>query len=311
MIEVRELGKRYGPVTAVEDLSFKVRPGSVTGFLGPNGAGKSTTIKMIVGLDRPTTGEALVGGRPYRSLREPLRTLGALLDARAVHGGRSAYHHLLWLAQSNGIAKRRVEEVLEQVGLTEVARRRAGGFSLGMGQRMGIAAALLGDPEVLVLDEPVNGLDTEGIRWIRSLMKDLATEGRTIFVASHVMAEMQQTADRLIVIGQGRLIADCTMADFIEENSRTVTLVRSPALSRLAELVTRAGARFLPADETSARVEGMAAPTIGALAALHRIELHELTPQYSSLEEVYTELTKEELDYRTTTAEAPIEEVLR
>jgi ABC-2 type transport system ATP-binding protein len=299
VIEVRELSKSYGGRTAVDRLSFQVRPGSVTGFLGPNGAGKSTTIRMFVGLDAPTAGAALIGGQEYRSLRAPLRNVGVLLDARTIHGGRSAFHHLLWLAHSNGIPRRRVEEVLELVGLSEVARNRAGGFSLGMAQRLGIGAALLGDPEVLILDEPVNGLDTEGIRWIRALLRRLAGEGRTVLLSSHLMSETEQTADRLIVIARGRLLADSTMRDFIERHSAEVTLVRSPEAAALRGAVEAAGGRVRAADADGRwRVEGLAAAAIGEIAAERRLPLHELTALYPSLEDVYTQLTDAETEYR-------------
>lgn len=299
MIEVRELCKRYGSRTAVDRLSFRVRPGNVTGFLGPTGAGKSTTIRLIVGLDRPSSGTALVGGRPYRRLRDPLRTVGVLLDARAVHGGRRAYDHLLWLARSNGPPKRRVDQVLEEAGPATVARRRVGGFSLGMAQRLGIAAALLGDPEVLILDEPFNGLDTEGIRWMRGLLRGLAAEGRTVLLSSHLMSEMQQTADRLIVIGRGRLLADTSMRDLIEQGSHRAALVRSPDAERLSGLVERAGGRVTQEAEGRLRVEGLSARVVGTLVAEHGMVLHGLTPALSSLEEVYTRLTGDRVEYAT------------
>jgi ABC-2 type transport system ATP-binding protein len=299
MIESHGLTKRYGPTLAVDRLSFRVEPGRVTGFLGPNGAGKSTTMRMVVGLDAPTAGGATVGGRPYRSLRAPLRHVGALLDARATHGGRTARNHLLALARSNGIGAGRVDEVLDLVGLTDVAGRRTKVFSLGMGQRLGLATALLGDPEVLILDEPVNGLDTEGIRWIRGLMRRLAAEGRTVFLSSHLMSEMELTADHLIVIGRGRLIADTGMRDFIERNSQAVTLVRSPEPDRLSAALTGHGARVTPdGGHMRWRVEGPDAATIGEVAAAQRIVLHELTPSLSSLEDVYTRMTETDVDYR-------------
>ncbi len=305
MIEANGLTKRYGSTLAVDALTFAVHPGRVTGFLGPNGAGKSTTLRMVLGLDAPTAGAVTVNGRQYRQLPAPLREVGSLLDARAVHGGRQARHHLLLLVQSNGIPRRRVEEVLELVGLAPVARRRTKGFSLGMAQRLGIAAALLGDPGVLLFDEPVNGLDTEGIRWIRDLMKGLAAEGRTIFLSSHLMSEMELTADHLIVIGRGRLIADTSMRDFIERNSQPVTLVRSPQPDELRAALLRAGAA-VDADPSGAwQVSGPNAAAIGDLAAAQRIRLHELTPRLSSLEDVYTRMTQDSTDYRGTPATAP------
>ncbi|RAY14589.1 ABC transporter ATP-binding protein [Actinomadura craniellae] len=297
MIEVTDLTKRYGNTLAVDALSFRVRPGSVTGFLGPNGAGKSTTIRMIVGLDAPTTGTATVGGRDYRTLPEPLRAVGTLLDAGAMHGGRRARDHLRWLAHSNGIPARRVGEVLDLTGLTAAAGRRAGEFSLGMRQRLGIAAALLGDPAVLILDEPVNGLDTEGIRWVRGLLRDLAAEGRTVFLSSHLMSEMEQTADRLIVIGRGRLLADTGMREFIERHSGERCRVRSPEQVRLGGLLAARGADVRP-DTGGLRAGGLPAAEIGAIAAAHGIVLHELTPLLSSLEEVYTRMTETAVEYR-------------
>ncbi|MCX4505360.1 MULTISPECIES: ATP-binding cassette domain-containing protein [Streptomyces] len=300
MIEATELTKRYGGRTAVDRLSFTVRPGRVTGFLGPNGAGKSTTMRLILGLDSPSAGRVTVGGKAYADLPVPLRAVGSLLDAKGVHGGRSAYHHLAGLAASNGIPRRRVAEVLDLVGLPEeTARRRTKGFSLGMGQRLGIAAALIGDPEVLILDEPVNGLDTEGIRWIRGLMKSLAAEGRTVFLSSHLMSEMELTADHIVVIGQGRLIADTPMRDFIETNSRAHTLVRSPEPERLRTLLEAAGAHVRLDARGGWRVDGPDAPAIGDLARDHGVAVHELTPAHSSLEEVYTTLSRSSVEYRT------------
>ncbi|MFE3405063.1 ATP-binding cassette domain-containing protein [Streptomyces anulatus] len=299
MIEATELTKRYGGRTAVDRLSFTVRPGRVTGFLGPNGAGKTTTMRLILGLDSPSAGRVTVGGKAYADLPVPLRAVGSLLDAKGVHGGRSAYHHLAGLAASNGIPRRRVAEVLDLVGLPEeTARRRTKGFSLGMGQRLGIAAALIGDPEVLILDEPVNGLDTEGIRWIRGLMKSLAAEGRTVFLSSHLMSEMELTADHIVVIGQGRLLADTTMRDFIETNSRAHTLVRSPEPERLRTLLEAAGAHVRLDARGGWRVDGPDAPAIGDLARDHGVAVHELTPAHSSLEEVYTTLSRSSVEYR-------------
>jgi ABC-2 type transport system ATP-binding protein len=298
MIDVQDLTKRYGRTVAVDGLSFTVRPGRVTGFLGPNGSGKSTTMRVILGLDRPTRGSVLVNGRPYRQLRAPLREVGSMLDAKALHPGRTAYNHLLALARSNRIPDRRVDEVLGIVGLADVAGRRAGQFSLGMSQRLGIGAALLGDPSVLMFDEPVNGLDTEGIRWIRDLMKGLAAEGRTVFLSSHLMSEMELTADHLVVIGRGRLIADATIAEFIEANSQAVTRVRSPRATDLRAVMESAGAR-VELDPTGGwRVTGPDTAAIGDLALRHGIGLHELSPLRSSLEDVYTRLTATTVEYR-------------
>ena len=298
MIEASGLTKRYGRTVAVDELSFQVRPGRVTGFLGPNGAGKSTTMRLILGLAAPTGGRVTVNGRSYRELPAPLWEVGALLDARAVHGGRTAHDHLLWLARSNRIPRRRVGEVVELVGLAPVAARRIRGFSLGMAQRLGIGAALLGDPGVLIFDEPVNGLDTEGIRWIRGLMKGLAAEGRTVLVSSHLMSEMELTADQLIVIGQGRLLADTTMQDLIEDNSQATTLVRSPQWKRLRELLEVRDAQLQPDRQGRWLVVGPDAAAIGQLAAEHRIALEELTPRRSSLEEAYVQMTDTRVEYR-------------
>ncbi|MER5451353.1 ATP-binding cassette domain-containing protein [Streptomyces sp. NPDC002766] len=297
MIEAKNLTKRYGDKTAVNDLSFTVEPGRVTGFLGPNGAGKSTTMRLLLGLDRPDAGTATVNGVPYRDLARPLRVVGALLEARAVHTGRSAYDHLLCLAQTQGIGRRRVGEVIEQVGLASVARKRAGGFSLGMGQRLGIAAALLGDPAALVLDEPVNGLDPEGILWIRNLMKSLAAEGRAVFVSSHLMNEMAVTADHLIVIGRGRLVADCSTEEFIERSTERSVLVRTPDGQQLAELLTRQGATVTRTDDGDLDVTGIEAPRIAELAAAEKLVLHELSTRRGSLEEAFMELTKDAVEY--------------
>ncbi|MHB8294305.1 MAG: ABC transporter ATP-binding protein [Acidimicrobiales bacterium] len=298
MIEVSGLTKRYGDSVAVDHLSFTVAPGRVTGFLGPNGAGKSTTMRMIVGLDRPSEGTATICGRRYQDLAQPFRTVGALLEARSVHPGRSAYDHLLFLAQAQGLPRRRVDEALGLVGLAGVAGRRAGGLSLGMGQRLGIAAAMLGDPAVLVLDEPVNGLDPEGVAWIRNLMKRLAAEGRTVFVSSHLMNEMAVTAEHLVVIGRGKLLADCTTSEFVARSSQGSVRVASPEADRLAELLRSKGATLTPeqpaADSSAARVlvaTGIGAPRIGKLAAAASIELHELTPIHASLEDAFMELT--------------------
>jgi ABC-2 type transport system ATP-binding protein len=303
MIEARNLAKRYGPKVAVDHLSFTVEPGRVTGFLGPNGAGKSTTMRLILGLDRPDSGTATIGGKPYRDLPVPLRTVGALLEARAVHTGRSAYNHLLFLAQTQGLPRRRVQEVIDLVGLADVAHKRAGGFSLGMTQRLGIAAAMLGDPQVLVLDEPVNGLDPEGILWIRNLMKALAAQGRTVFVSSHLMNEMAVTADHLIVIGRGRLIADCGTQEFVARSSGQSVLVRTPDPGRLAQAITSAGGRVVPGaqqppgEAAALTVTGMPAARIGELAAAAGVVLHELTPQAGTLEEAFMELTADSVEF--------------
>jgi ABC-2 type transport system ATP-binding protein len=298
MIEVRDLTKRYGGTLAVDGLSFRVEPGRVTGFLGPNGAGKSTTMRLCLGLDLPTGGWVKVNGRPYRELAAPLREVGSLLEARAIHGGRTVYHHLLYLARSNAIARRRVDEVLDLVGLGTVAGKRAKGLSLGMTQRLGIAAALLGDPGVLILDEPVNGLDTDGIRWIRGLLKSLAVQGHTVFLSSHLMSEMELTADHLIVIGGGRLIADTDMHQFIEQNSEAFTVVRSPQPENLRAVLHDRGADVCLGPDGAWRVRGIDAAAIGDLANAHHIPLHELTSRFQSLEEVYTQMTGAAVVYR-------------
>jgi ABC-2 type transport system ATP-binding protein len=303
MIEVDQLSKRFGQVTAVDGLSFAVRPGQVTGFLGPNGAGKSTTMRLILGLDHPNTGTATIDGKRYRDLVEPLRVVGALLEAKAIHPGRSAYHHLLVLAQTQGLPRKRVDEVLELVGLRDVADKRAGGFSLGMGQRLGLAAALLGDPRVLVLDEPVNGLDPEGIVWVRNLMQYLAGQGRTVFVSSHLMSEMALTAQQLIVIGRGRLIADCATDEFIARSLKRSVLVRSPDAARLAELLTAEGGLVTADNGQALTVGGLPAPRIGELAAAAGLVLHELTPQLGSLEEAFMELTRDSVAYDARTGQ--------
>ncbi|GAA3447705.1 ABC transporter ATP-binding protein [Planomonospora venezuelensis] len=297
MIELRRLTKRYGEVTAVEDLSFDVRPGVVTGFLGPNGAGKTTTMRMILGLDAPTSGTATIRGRRYADLASPMREVGVLLDARAVHPRRSVRNHLKCLAQSNGLARSRVEEVLGLVGLTRVADRAAGGLSLGMGQRLGIAAALLGDPEVLMLDEPVNGLDPEGIVWIRTLMRELAAQGRTVLVSSHLMSEMALTADHLVVVGRGRLLADVEFDEFIRSSSRESVLVRTPDAEELACRLRDAGAAVRPGAEDTLTVEGTESAVIGKVAMAHGVVLHELTPHRISLEEAYMELTRDSVEF--------------
>ncbi|HVV12275.1 ABC transporter ATP-binding protein [Amycolatopsis sp.] len=297
MIEARALTKRYGDKLAVDDLTFTVKPGVVTGFLGPNGAGKSTTIRMILGLDAPQSGEVRVNGRHYAEHPAPLREVGALLEARAVHTGRTAYQHLLALAVSHGIPRRRVDEVIGLVGLESVARKRAGGFSLGMGQRLGIAAALLGDPATLVLDEPVNGLDPQGILWIRNLLRGLAEEGRTVFVSSHLMSEMALTAEHLIVVGRGRLIADTTVRDFIDSASRNTVHVRSPQAARLRTLLSGPDVSVTDAGDGLLEVAGMDSARIGLLACEQSIPLEELTPVRASLEEAFMDVTDEALEY--------------
>lgn len=297
MIELAGLTKRYGEKVAVNNLTFTVRPGIVTGFLGPNGAGKSTTMRMMLGLDRPTAGDVRIDGKHYDQLKDPLTYIGALLDAKAMHGGRSAYNHLLCLAQSNGIPAKRVHEVLDTVGLTAVAKKKAKGFSLGMGQRLGIAGALLGDPRILMFDEPVNGLDPEGIHWIRNLMKSLAAQGRTVFVSSHLMSEMALTADHLVVIGQGRLLADTSMADFIAQNSRSYVRIRTPQRERLLDVLHGAGVTVVETGNGTLEVDGGKSEHIGELAAQHQIVLHELSPQQASLEEAFMQLTAESVEY--------------
>ncbi|WP_214401050.1 ATP-binding cassette domain-containing protein [Pseudonocardia lacus] len=299
MIEIRGLTKRYGPTTAVDDLSFRVEPGRVTGFLGPNGSGKSTTMRVALGLDRATAGEALLDGTPYRDLRYPLRTVGALLDARWVHPNRSARAHLRWIAASNALPAGRVDTVLEQVGLTAVADRRAGAFSLGMSQRLGIAAALLGDPGTLLFDEPVNGLDPEGVRWIRRLVQGLAAEGRTVLVSSHLLSEMAVAASHLVVIGRGRLIAESTTAEFIDSAADDTVLVRTPQPVLLAEALRRAGASIVPVDgdDLGLSVTGATPEKIGEVAAARGLVLHGLTPQHASLENAFLRLTGHDVEY--------------
>ncbi|WP_369172412.1 ABC transporter ATP-binding protein [Streptomyces sp. R28] len=302
MIELEGLTKRYGEKVAVNNLTFTVRPGTVTGFLGPNGAGKSTTMRMVLGLDHPTAGDVRIDGKHYDQLKDPLTYIGALLEAKAWHGGRSAYNHLLCLAQSNGIARRRVREVLETVGLTAVARKKTKGFSMGMGQRLGIAGALLGDPRILMFDEPVNGLDPEGIHWIRNLMKSLAAQGRTVFVSSHLMSEMALTADHLVVIGQGRLLADTSMADFIARNSKSYVRIRTPQRELLLDVLHTAGITAVEAGNGTLEVDGGKAEQIGELAARHGVVLHELSPQQASLEEAFMQLTAESVEYHAHSA---------
>ena len=305
MIEAYGLTKRYGAKTAVYNLSFQVRPGTVTGFLGPNGSGKSTTMRMILGLDSPTTGQVTIGGHHFRNLPNAPRQVGALLDAKAVHGGRSARSHLLSLAQLSGIPARRVDEVLGVVGLQQVAKKRSGGFSLGMGQRLGIAAALLGDPQVLLFDEPVNGLDPEGILWVRNLMKQLASEGRTVFVSSHLMSEMALTAEHLIVIGRGQLMADTSVKEFIAQNSVGFARVRTPdddpgQREKLTSAVQEVGGQVQPEEDGALRVSGLPLPQISDLAHSADVRLWELSPHQASLEEAYMQLTQGAVDYRST-----------
>jgi ABC-2 type transport system ATP-binding protein len=298
MIEAARLTKRYGATVAVDDLSFTVPAGHVTGFLGPNGAGKSTTMRMILGLDAPTSGSVTVNGRPYRELRRPLFEVGALLDARAFHGGRSAHSHLRALALSNGIGRGRVDEVLDQVGLRSVAHHRAGGFSLGMAQRLGIAAALLGDPRVLLFDEPINGLDPEGVIWLRTLLRSLAADGRTVLLSSHLMSEMTLTADRLLIIGRGRLIAETTVDDILRSGSGSHVRVRSPQAGALASRLQEQGA-VVHHDGDSLRVSGIGSGAIGSLAAANGWALQELAESQASLEDVYLALTRDSVDFHT------------
>jgi ABC-2 type transport system ATP-binding protein len=305
MIEARGLTKRYGDTIAVDDLSFRVEPGHITGFLGPNGAGKTTTMRLILGLDRPTSGTVTIHGKPFSQLAYPMREVGALVDAKAVHGGRTAYNHLLCLAETNNLPRRRVGEVLELVGLSEVARKRSKGFSLGMSQRLGIAGALLGDPEILMFDEPVNGLDPEGILWIRNLMKALAGAGRTVFVSSHLMSEMEHTADHLIVIGRGKLIADCTVAEFIERNSAQSVRVRTPQPEVLVKAITAAGGSARPDSDGRLVVVGLQPEQVGDLAFDHGVRLHELAPAQASLEQAFMELTNSSVQFRAGPPSAP------
>ncbi len=300
MIEARGLTKRYGSTTAVDDVSFSIEPGRVTGFLGPNGAGKSTSMRLMVGLDRPTSGTVTVHGRRYDDLESPLREVGALLDAKGVHPGRSARSHLRALAATHGIPERRVHEVLEQTGLSGVANKRVGGFSLGMGQRLGIAAALLGDPRVLILDEPVNGLDPDGVLWVRQLLRHLASEGRTVLLSSHLMSEMAQTADHVIVLGRGRVVADAPIAEFVAEGRSERVTVRSPQAAKLAALLMADGREHLslePLGEEGFTAHGLGPAEIGRTAAAHGIELHELSPVAASLEDAYLALTRSEVEY--------------
>jgi ABC-2 type transport system ATP-binding protein len=298
VIEARNLTKRYGEKTAVCDLSFTVRPGVVTGFLGPNGSGKSTTMRLILGLDAPDSGSVTVNGKSYAEYAAPLHEVGALLEAKSIHTGRSAYNHLRALAQTHGIARSRVADLIDLVGLQEVARKRAGQFSLGMGQRLGIAAALVGDPDVVILDEPVNGLDPDGIRWIRDLMKGLAAEGRTVFLSSHLMTEMSLTADHLIVIGRGRLIADASVDEFIRRHSKNIVRVRSPQIEELLAAFDGSDVTATAVGGGVMEVEGLTAEQIGDLASDKGYTIHELTPQQVTLEEAFMDITQGEVEYK-------------
>lgn len=305
MIEAQGLTKVYGSKTAVAGASFTVQPGRVTGFLGPNGAGKSTTMRMIMGLDRPTSGSVSVNGVPYVRHKAPLREVGALLDAKAVHTSRSAYNHLLAMAATHGISRARVHEVIEMTGLEPVARKKAGGFSLGMGQRLGIAAALLGDPQTLILDEPVNGLDPEGVVWVRNLVQYLAGQGRTVFLSSHLMSEMAQTADHLIVIGRGRVIADAPIGDIIAGKGQARVRVRTDEPERLGQVLTAGGAAVESSERELLEVTGLDPRAIAGAALAHQVMVYELTPLVPSLEEAYMELTKDDVEYHS----VPVTEV--
>src|SRR3954470_5241442 len=302
VIEARGLTKDYGSKRALDDLSFSVEPGIVTGFLGPNGSGKSTTMRLILGLDAPTAGDVIVNGKHYREHSAPLHEVGALLEARSVHTGRSARNHLLALAKTHGISRRRVDELVDLVGLHEVGRKRAGKFSLGMGQRLGIASALPGDPATILLDEPVNGLDPEGVHWMRTLLRQLAAEGRTIFVSSHLMSEMSLTADLLIVIGRGRVIADTSIEDFVRKASGDRVRVRTPQAQRLRELVLADGVSVTSTESDVIEIEGVTSQHVGELAAANDIVLHELTPLQASLEEAFMELTRDDVEFRAAVA---------
>jgi len=306
VIEAEGLTKYYGEQRAVDDLSFTVRPGIVTGFLGPNGSGKSTTMRLILELDAPSAGDVTVNGKHYRDHAAPLHEVGALLEARSVHTGRSAYNHLLALAQTHGIGRRRVDELIDLVGLHDVAKKRAGKFSLGMGQRLGIAAALLGDPSTVMLDEPVNGLDPEGILWVRHLLRGLAAEGRTVFVSSHLMSEMSLTADHLIVIGRGRKIADMSTEDFIKQASGGLVLVRTPQAAQLEALLSGPDVTVTAAGPGLLEVRGLTAVQIGEAAAANQVVLHELTPQQASLEEAFMTLTRDDVEFKTADLEEAV-----
>ncbi len=299
MIQLDHLSKRFGAKTAVDDITATIQPGKVTGFLGPNGAGKSTTMRMIMGLDHPTHGTAIVNGKRYVEHRSPLTEVGALLDAKAVHTGRTAYNHLLAMAATHGIPKRRVHEVIGLTGLESVAGRRVGGFSLGMGQRLGIAAAMLGDPATLILDEPVNGLDPEGVLWVRQFARHLASEGRTVFLSSHLMSEMAQTADHILVLGRGRILADAPVGDILAGAARNAVRVRTPQVSELASAIAGADVVVTGVEAHVVEVTGLTAAQIGEAAARTGVVLHELTPLNASLEEAYLELTQDDVEYRT------------
>ena len=304
MIELTGVTKHYGKTIAVRDLTFTVKPGIVTGFLGPNGAGKSTTMRLILGLDAPDAGQALVNGKPYRDHPAPLAEVGALLEARSLHPGRSAYNHLLALGQTHGVGPARVRELIDMVGLTSVARKRAGTFSLGMGQRLGIASALLCDPGTVMFDEPINGLDVEGIQWVRTLLKQLASEGRTVFVSSHLMSEMSLTAEHLIVIGRGQLLADLPVDEFVRTASKQSVRVRSPQSTELAELVAGPGVTVEASGDGLLDITGLDSAAVGETAAAHRIVLYELTPQQASLEEAFIELTRDDVEFHGATPAA-------
>lgn len=299
MIEIQHLSKRYGSKLAVDDITFTVRPGIVTGFLGPNGAGKSTTMRVIMGLDRPTSGTTAVNGRPYAEHRDPIRQVGALLEAKAVHTGRSAYNHLLALAATHGIPRSRVAEVIEMTGLEQVAKKRVGGFSLGMGQRLGMAAALLGDPQTLILDEPVNGLDPEGVLWVRQLTRYLATQGRTVFLSSHLMSEMAQTADHVIVLGRGRVLANAPIAEILAGATAQRVRVRTPTPQALIDAIAGPDVSVQSAADGALEVSGLTAAQVGDATAAAGVVLHELTPLTASLEQAYLELTQDEVEYHS------------
>jgi ABC-2 type transport system ATP-binding protein len=308
MIDAQHLSKRYGERLAVDDLTFTVQPGVVTGFLGPNGAGKSTTMRMILGLDAPTSGSVTVNGKAYNQLAAPLHEIGAMLEARAIHTGRSAYNHLLAMAQTHGIGRRRVEEVIDMVGLRSVARKRAGGFSLGMGQRLGIASALLGDPNTVILDEPANGLDPEGILWIRNLLKRLAADGATVFLSSHLMSEIALTAEHVIVVGRGKLIVDTSVADIVAQASQNAAVrVRTPNAALLREVLAGDGMAVTSVERGVLEIHGLSSEAIGEIAARNGIVLHELTPQKASLEDAYMALTGDSVEYRATEPHTDLE----
>jgi ABC-2 type transport system ATP-binding protein len=307
VIELTEVSKSYGSTVAVRDLTFTVRPGIVTGFLGPNGAGKSTTMRLILGLDAPDSGQALINGKLYRDHAAPLAEVGALLEARSLHPGRSAYNHLLALGQTHGVGRERVRELIEMVGLGGVARKRAGTFSLGMGQRLGIASALLCDPRVVMFDEPVNGLDVEGIQWVRNLLKQLAAEGRTVFVSSHLMSEMAQTAEHLIVIGRGQLLADMSVDEFVRRSSKQSVRVRTPQASELAELIAGPDVSIERREPDLLEISGIDSRAVGEAAAAHQIVLHELAPQQASLEEAFIEMTRDDIEFHAAEPTPPPE----